>query len=143
MVTGSHTFYNDDEDHRNCIVITLIMVENSKAWSGWHGDNQITCRPNTSIVNNEEQCYFQINILNSLCLIISHILYNPKIHHPKAQCSVTSMQYYSLHQIEGMSFHIKVHFMNVQINRGQGTVSLQIAMFMVWYIPMYTTFCLE
>ena len=42
LVTGSRTFHNDDEGHRICMVITLIMVEDSKAWSGWHGDNPIT-----------------------------------------------------------------------------------------------------
>ncbi len=49
LVTGSCTFHNKDEDHRICIVITLIMVEDSKAWYGWHGDNPITC--NTSTAN--------------------------------------------------------------------------------------------
>ncbi len=49
LVTGSRTFHNDDEGHRIFMVITLIMVEDSKKWSGWHGDNLITC--NTSTVN--------------------------------------------------------------------------------------------
>ncbi len=42
LVTRSRTFHNDDEGHRICMVITLIVVEDSKAWSGWHGDNPIT-----------------------------------------------------------------------------------------------------
>ena len=42
LVTGSHTFHNDDKCHRICMVITFIVIENSKAWSGWHRDNQIT-----------------------------------------------------------------------------------------------------
>ena len=45
------TFHNDDEGHRICMVITLIMVEDSKAWSGWHGDNPIRPTRNTSMAN--------------------------------------------------------------------------------------------
>ena len=41
--------HNDDAAHRICIVIPLIVVEDSKAWSGWHGDNRIT--RNTSTAN--------------------------------------------------------------------------------------------
>ncbi len=40
---------NDDEGHRICMVIHLIVVEDSKAWSGWHWDNPIT--RNTSTAN--------------------------------------------------------------------------------------------
>ncbi len=42
LVTGSQPFHNDDEGLKICIVTTLIVVENSKAWSGWHGHNRIT-----------------------------------------------------------------------------------------------------
>ena len=52
LVTGSCTFHNNDEGHRICMVITLIVVEDSKAWSSWHGDNPITC--NTLTANRFE-----------------------------------------------------------------------------------------
>ncbi len=42
-------FHNDDEGHRSCMVITLIVVKDSKAWSGWHGDDPI--KRNTSTAN--------------------------------------------------------------------------------------------
>ena len=42
------TDHNDDEGHRICMVITLIVVEASKAWSGWHGDNPITRSTSTA-----------------------------------------------------------------------------------------------
>ncbi len=51
LVTGSCTFQNDDEGHRICMVITLIVIEDSKAWSSWHGDNRIT--HNTSTANTQ------------------------------------------------------------------------------------------
>ncbi len=49
LVTGSRTFHNDDESHKIGMVIILIVVEESKAWSGWHADNPIT--RNTSKAN--------------------------------------------------------------------------------------------
>ena len=49
LVTWSCTFHNDNEGHRICMVITLVVVKDSKAWSGWHGDNPIT--RNTSTAN--------------------------------------------------------------------------------------------
>ncbi len=48
LVTGSHTFLNNNEGRKICTVITLIVVEDSKAWSSWHGDTLIT-RNNTSL----------------------------------------------------------------------------------------------
>ncbi len=56
LVTGSHTFHNDDEGHIICMVITLIVVEDSEAWSGWHGDNPIT--RNTSTANSRTATLF-------------------------------------------------------------------------------------
>ena len=50
LVTGSHTFHNDIECHRICIVITLIAVEDSKLSSGWHKNDPIT--PITSLANS-------------------------------------------------------------------------------------------
>ncbi len=41
LVDLSRTFHSDIEGHKICIVITLIVVKNSKAWFGWQLGNWI------------------------------------------------------------------------------------------------------
>ncbi len=58
-VTGSRTFHNNDEGHRICMEITLIVEEDSKEWYGRHGDNPITHKTltaNTAIHDNACHC---------------------------------------------------------------------------------------
>ncbi len=61
LVTGSRTFHNNDEGHKICLVITLIVVEDSKAWSGWHGDDPITRNTSTAnaLFSQNQLLYFQ------------------------------------------------------------------------------------
>ncbi len=67
-----HAPFIDDEGHRICMVITLVVIEDTKAWSGWHGDNPITRNtltanrqnnPPISLLKGNDRFLFTNNIL--------------------------------------------------------------------------------
>ncbi len=100
LLTGSRTFRNDDEDHRICMVITLIvLIEDLKPWSGWHGDNPITRNTSTAdwmcsafhslhvVLINRPQTTYKCNKSQRE----KHNNYR-KTEHPSLRCGIVTIQ---------------------------------------------------